>query len=340
MPAEAAGIPVIGTVRTRGLLVLASRLEGRDTFLTGTLRLDGRTPFAVRILTFDDVTVLHPTTETARTPPVGAVWEGVLVVSHGLREHEVPADLAEAAAGRHRDLTGLTGRELRYALTFLREATTPDIRARRVDAIVTALPPTPDRTGGFVVTVDVGGTLGAARQGGLVSRLIAASPLEAAQVRRAARDGVDRSVLTAPGAVFEPYAGALEVVQELSRHATVVTLSNVSYLEADLDHLRAVFAPWIVDHFPSCRTGHVKPDPRAFHHVAAQFGVDTTNLVHIGDDWDCDVQGALAAGARPIWVTRGRSTSVTGVPEAGGVLAVDDLSQVLDPVLTIMRSDQ
>ncbi|MFI6575391.1 hypothetical protein ACIBFB_06290 [Nocardiopsis sp. NPDC050513] len=121
------------------LFVLAERLEGHDTFLTGNLDLDGhKERLRVRILTFDDVTVLHPT--SALPDALGERWSGTLRLPHGLRPRVVPRDLEAAAHARGRRLDALDTAETRYALTFLAEATTDQIRAARVDAIVQALP--------------------------------------------------------------------------------------------------------------------------------------------------------------------------------------------------------
>jgi hypothetical protein len=68
-------------------------------------------------------------------------WTGVLHLPRGLRTRAVPADLAEAARRSGRDLDRLDATELRYALTFLGEATTTSIRSARIAAIVSALPP-------------------------------------------------------------------------------------------------------------------------------------------------------------------------------------------------------
>jgi hypothetical protein len=139
VPAEIARVPVAGTTRPGGLLRLATRLNDHDTFLTGTLRLTtGKIP--VHILTFDDATFLRPV-DAAEPVPSSARWQGVLHISHGLRDHDVPPDLIDTATQRRRDLTALTGPELRYALTFLHEASTTDIRRQRINAIVDAMPP-------------------------------------------------------------------------------------------------------------------------------------------------------------------------------------------------------
>jgi hypothetical protein len=62
---------------------------------------------------------------------------------HGLRPRIVPPDLNAAADQERRSLDAT---ELRYVLTFLSEATTPDIRQARVKAVVSALPTTTGRT--------------------------------------------------------------------------------------------------------------------------------------------------------------------------------------------------
>jgi putative hydrolase of the HAD superfamily len=48
-----------------------------------------------------------------------------------------------------------------------------------------------------------------------------------------------------------------------------------------------------------------KPDPGIFHHAARAIGARPEACVHVGDDWNKDVEGALAAGFRPIWLVRG-----------------------------------
>jgi len=133
-------LDVAGTVEHRGgtvLLVLDRRLEGHDTFLAGSIDLDGGHSLPVRILTFDDVTVLHPTT---RVTLASGAWSGRLHLRHGLRRRDFPNDLAAAARARGRALDTLDEAEARYAVTFLSEATTASIRTARIEAIINALP--------------------------------------------------------------------------------------------------------------------------------------------------------------------------------------------------------
>lgn len=60
--------------------------------------------------------------------------------THRGRSRAIPPDLQKAADTRGRRLNALDDAEIRYALTFLEEATTGAIRTSRIDAIVSALP--------------------------------------------------------------------------------------------------------------------------------------------------------------------------------------------------------
>lgn len=121
------------------MLVLAERLDGHDTFLTARLDLDDDRTVTVRILTLDDVTVLR-LADGEEAPDLATSWAGRLHLPHGLRPRSIPEDLATAAVAANRDIGALDTAELRYALTFLGEATTASIRIGRIAAIVSALP--------------------------------------------------------------------------------------------------------------------------------------------------------------------------------------------------------
>lgn len=198
-----------------------------------------------------------------------------------------------------------------------------------------------------LVTVDIGGTLGTTDRPGITATLIAASPLS---TRRAV--AVLRSRLhTAPtideqlveevcqalhipttafprhnsGAPLRLFSTTSAALQQISTCLPVVTLSNVSCVEADLDGLAQLLSPWVTGHFPSCRTGYAKPDRRAFETVAARWRIGTDQIVHIGDSWECDVLGATGSGARAIWISSGRATPVANRLVRPNVLVAADL---------------
>jgi FMN phosphatase YigB (HAD superfamily) len=95
-------------------------------------------------------------------------------------------------------------------------------------------------------------------------------------------------------------------------------------VDADTDSLRNRLAPWVSEHFPSCRIGYAKPDPLAFHTVAGHCDVVAAQMLHIGDDWACDVVGAVGAGARAIWISRGRPVPDQAMLVEHDVLVADD----------------
>ncbi|MFE1348509.1 HAD family hydrolase [Streptomyces sp. NPDC058757] len=188
-----------------------------------------------------------------------------------------------------------------------------------------------------LISVDVGGTLGEADGPGLTMRLTAASPLPADQARAVLRGRLHtQPVLTdalaaelsaalgidpadfprdLPPAPLTLYPYTLQALRELAGIAPVVTLSNVTCADADTETLRQRLAPHVTGLFPSCTTGYAKPDPRAFRTVADHHHTELASMVHIGDDWTCDVLGALDAGAVPIWISKGRP--MPGNPPAG-----------------------
>jgi HAD superfamily hydrolase (TIGR01549 family) len=67
--------------------------------------------------------------------------------------------------------------------------------------------------------------------------------------------------------------------------------------------------------------GVAKPDPRIFRIALGRLSVPPEEAVMIGDSWTNDVEGALAAGVRPVWFNRfGLSRPETGA--AGNVLQI------------------
>ncbi|GAA3227970.1 hypothetical protein GCM10020256_39760 [Streptomyces thermocoprophilus] len=129
-----------------------------------------------------------------------------------------------------------------------------------------------------------------------------------------------------PPAPFSLYPGTTEALRQISSVATVVTLSNVTCVDADTDGMRTLLSPWVSDFFPSCRIGHTKPDRRAFQAVTDHFHTDPSGLIHVGDDWTCDIVGAVEAGARAIWISRGRQVPDESLLVDHGVLVADDLA--------------
>jgi HAD superfamily hydrolase (TIGR01509 family) len=113
----------------------------------------------------------------------------------------------------------------------------------------------------------------------------------------------------------------------LSNWPLAVTIDR--YVEA------AGWAPSLVAVIVSQRIGVIKPHPRIFGAARAALGGPPARaILHVGDDWAADVQGARAAGWRAAWV-RSRPAdsplpaSVRGDDEEAD-LEIDELSELVE----------
>jgi putative hydrolase of the HAD superfamily len=55
----------------------------------------------------------------------------------------------------------------------------------------------------------------------------------------------------------------------------------------------------------SAEVGAAKPDPAIFARALSVAAVEPADAWHVGDSWDADVEGAIAAGLRPVLLDRG-----------------------------------
>ncbi|MFE2415069.1 HAD family hydrolase [Kitasatospora sp. NPDC059408] len=207
-----------------------------------------------------------------------------------------------------------------------------------------------------LVSLDIGGTLGNPQGPGLAARLAVVSPLGPKQARRVMRDVLHTAPEITDAVIKQVCAeleikqsdfptdlpvsplvllpGVIEALQQLSSSATVVTLSNVTCTEADPDRLLALLSPWVSAHFPSCRIGFAKPDCRAFWTVADAHQVSA--MVHVGDDWECDISGATNAGFAAVWLSHGRTVPDEHVLVEHDVLVAHDLADAVQHVLHLI----
>jgi putative hydrolase of the HAD superfamily len=98
-----------------------------------------------------------------------------------------------------------------------------------------------------------------------------------------------------------PITGMIELVRELRTAAVPVGI--ISNSEGHLAELVAELG-WSNDFdvvVDSGRVGVDKPDPRIFLHACSELGVAATELLHVGDAWEADVNGALGVSAQAVW---------------------------------------
>ena len=71
--------------------------------------------------------------------------------------------------------------------------------------------------------------------------------------------------------------------------------------------------------------GIAKPRPEVFAAVADRAGTTPVRVVHVGDDWDTDIRGALAAGCRAVYY----HPHGPARPEAPGITHLGQLAGTL-----------
>ncbi|MFC4512188.1 HAD family hydrolase [Streptomyces ehimensis] len=213
----------------------------------------------------------------------------------------------------------------------------------------------PRRVG--LVSLDVGYTLGEPAGPTITQRLVALSPLPVAQAKRVAqqhlhtaRPGDSAAIARTCAALrinpttfphdhrpppFLWWPGAVEAVAALARAVPVVTMSNVTGWDERPGDVAARLAPHLSAHYPSWRLGFAKPDPRALRAVAMRHRLPAERLVHIGDAFDYDVRGALAAGALAVWITPDAAPAARlPATDRQRVVTVPDLRTAIGLLLT------
>lgn len=127
------------------------------------------------------------------------------------------------------------------------------------------------------------------------------------------------------------YPDVLPALEELCRHFPLVALSNGN---GCVD--RAGIGRFFKGVVNPNTTGVAKPSPQAFHAAARIAGVEPHQLLHVGDDFALDVQGAMDAGVNAVWLLRDPSFPVSPVlsePRPGYHLVARDLHRMLELLL-------
>ena len=95
------------------------------------------------------------------------------------------------------------------------------------------------------------------------------------------------------------YPDVLPALTDLARDHTLGALSN-----GNADVTRCGLGQLVSFHFHAIGVGREKPDPAMFKATLARTGAAAHEIVHVGDDPQHDIEGALNAGFHAIWVNR------------------------------------
>jgi putative hydrolase of the HAD superfamily len=115
----------------------------------------------------------------------------------------------------------------------------------------------------------------------------------------------------------QPVAGALELMTQLKRAgAVIVIVTNNVVAEQRLKLARCGLAGLVDELVTSEEVGVSKPDARIFLEALTRARAQPADAVMLGDGWATDIEGALSAGVRPVWLNRfGRPRPIASVQE-------------------------
>jgi FMN hydrolase / 5-amino-6-(5-phospho-D-ribitylamino)uracil phosphatase len=97
----------------------------------------------------------------------------------------------------------------------------------------------------------------------------------------------------------EFYADALPAIQAIALRYPLISVSNGN---ARLD--KVGLAPYFQAAVSASRFGVSKPDAKIFYEAARLAQVSPQHMLHVGDDANLDVLGALSAGMQAVWLNR------------------------------------
>lgn len=119
----------------------------------------------------------------------------------------------------------------------------------------------------------------------------------------------------------EFYGEVKDALQRLGRRYRLAAISNgnACLQRTGLDE---VFEFGLSAH----AVGHMKPAAEIFLQACRTAGHPPARCLHVGDDLECDVEGALAAGMQAAWVNREQRRE----PLQDGVIEVRDLGELAE----------
>ena len=102
--------------------------------------------------------------------------------------------------------------------------------------------------------------------------------------------------------------GAAELVRRAVAVGPVALVTNgppdIQRLKLEQTGLAGYFSAVVI----SGELGRGKPDPEVFLGAVDALGAEAHDAVMVGDNWERDVEGALSAGLRAVWISHGRET--------------------------------
>ncbi|NQF16729.1 HAD family hydrolase [Brevibacillus sp. HB1.3] len=141
-------------------------------------------------------------------------------------------------------------------------------------------------------------------------------------------DDFQRAYQAACMDAVQPDATVQSTIARLAEEHTLGIVTNgpvdMAFIKLERLGLAAYFPRERV--FLSEIIGHHKPDLRIYEHVREKLGVESKQVLFVGDTWEADVAGAMDAGFSAVWINpRGKKPTSRHQPLA----VIERLDQLL-----------
>ena len=115
---------------------------------------------------------------------------------------------------------------------------------------------------------------------------------------------------------------AISMLKKVSESYTVVAITN-----GNADVFKTGIGPYFDLSTRADEVGIAKPDRGIFDLTWEKLGCQSSDVIHIGDSLENDVQGAINAGVTPIWYNPNMEQNTLGVKE---VRALSELPSMIE----------
>ncbi|WP_310739934.1 HAD-IA family hydrolase [Inhella proteolytica] len=118
---------------------------------------------------------------------------------------------------------------------------------------------------------------------------------------------------------------ALPALQRLCGRYPILALTN-----GNAELARIGLAPYFVGRLSAREFGRGKPHADFFHAACSQLGLTPDQVLHVGDDWALDIEGAHGAGQPSAWICRPHHAAKPAWAQAKPWFEGADLLQLAD----------
>jgi putative hydrolase of the HAD superfamily len=118
----------------------------------------------------------------------------------------------------------------------------------------------------------------------------------------------------------------MPAIEKLAKHFTLAAITNGN---AEIEKMD--ISQFFKKSFYSADIGVAKPHPEIFKTAIDYLGVESRDIIHIGDDPTNDVMGAHKAGMDTIWLNR--NNEVWPMDFSEPTYTLNNLSEVTDLLL-------